>query len=106
MVVRLDWTDREVTATVEGTWSRVRRDDDSPDLAIAATRAGETPAVLLAMMEEERSQEREAKAASRSLSPHRITEIGNRARALGMTLTMRDAGQTMELVAPIVRENR
>ncbi|MFV2062859.1 MAG: sensor histidine kinase [Chloroflexota bacterium] len=106
VVVRLDWTDREVTATVEGTWSRVRRDDDSPDLAIAATRAGETPAVLLAMMEEERSQEREAKAASRSLSPHRITEIGNRARALGMTLTMRDAGQTMELVAPIVRENR
>jgi hypothetical protein len=37
------------------------------------------------------------------LPPDRVREIGNRARALGMTLTLRDEGQAMELVAPIGR---
>ena len=104
VIVRLDWTERELIATVEGTWSRVREEDDSPDLAQPASRPGETPPVLLAMMEEKRSQEHDAQVASRSLSGERIAEISNRARALGMTLTMRDDGQLMELVVPIARE--
>jgi len=55
------------------------------------------------MMEEKRSAEREAEAASRSLSPERISQIEHRARALGMTLTMRGDGQVMELIAPVSR---
>jgi two-component system sensor histidine kinase DegS len=106
VVVRLEWAERELISTVEGTWSRVRPEDDSDDLATPASRPGETPPVLLAMMEEKKSQDRDAVAASRSLSAERVKEISNRARALGMTLTMRDEGQVMELVAPIVRENR
>ena len=52
------------------------------------------------MMEEKRSAEREADRAARSLTPEMVSEIESRARALGMTLTMRDEGQVMELVAP------
>jgi hypothetical protein len=104
VIVRLDWTDRELIATVEGTWSRIRSADNSPDIAMPASRPGETPPVLLAMMEEKRSQDHHAQMASRSLPPERVAEISNRARALGMTLTMRDEGQVMELVAPIVPE--
>jgi len=106
VIVRLDWTEGELIATVEGTWSRVRDEADDPDLTRTPIRPGETPPVLLAMMEEKRSQEHDARVASRTLTPERVREIRDRARALGMTLTMRDEGQVMELVAPIVRENR
>jgi hypothetical protein len=52
------------------------------------------------MMEEKRSQDREARTAARSLSADRVAEIAVRARALGLALTLRDEGQTLELVAP------
>jgi hypothetical protein len=67
------------------------------------TRTSETPPVLLAMMEETRSQDREARSAARSLPPDRLAEIDMRARALGMTLTIRDEGQTLELLVPRTR---
>jgi two-component system sensor histidine kinase DegS len=100
VVVRLDWLENELIATVEGTWPR-QRDGDEP--ADSSSRAGETPPVLLAMMAEKRSKEREAHVAAHSLPPERLQEIGSRARALGMTLTLRDDGQVVELVAPIPR---
>jgi hypothetical protein len=53
------------------------------------------------MMEEKRSADRDADRALRSLSPDRVATIRHRARALGLTLTMRDEGQAMELVAPV-----
>ena len=56
--------------------------------------------MLLAMMEETRSQDRETRTAARSLSPDRVAEMAGRARALGLTFTVRDEGQTIELVAP------
>ena len=62
------------------------------------------PPALLAMMEEKRSAEREADRAARSLPPEKVKEIENRARALGLILTFRDEGQTMEIVAPIARQ--
>lgn len=100
VVVRLDWSERELVATVSGTWPRVRPDGESEASAAAESRSNETPPALLAMMEEKRSQARETRTAARSLSPKRVAEIDNRARALGLGLTIRDEGQTMELVAP------
>jgi hypothetical protein len=55
------------------------------------------------MMEEHRSAEREAGLAQRALPPALVDAIGQRARALGLTLTMRDDGQVMELIAPLGR---
>jgi len=101
VLVRLDWSERELVATVEGTWPRVNPEGQSEASEAAAARSVETPPALLAMMEEKRSADREADRALRALSPDRVTEIGNRARALGMTLTMRDEGQVMELVASV-----
>ena len=66
-------------------------------------RPGETPAYLLAMMEERGSAEREALTASRSLAAERVEVIQKRADALGMKLTMRDGGQAMEIAAAIPR---
>lgn len=101
VVVRLDWSPRELVATVEGTWPRVSPEGQAQTSAAAASRTAETPPALLAMMEEKFSAEREAHRVSRALAPERVNEIGTRARALGMKLTMRDDGQVMELVAPL-----
>jgi two-component system sensor histidine kinase DegS len=99
VIVRLDWSERELIATVSGTWPRARADDgdalEPPD-----SRSLEMPPMLLAMMEEMRSQDREARTAARSLLPERLAEIVGRARALGLVFTVRDEGQTIELVAP------
>ena len=103
VLVRVDWGERELVATVEATWPRVNPEGQTEASDMAASRSVETPPALLAMMEEKRSAEREAEAASRSLSPERISQIEHRARALGMTLTMRDDGQVMELIAPVSR---
>jgi len=103
VVVRLDWSERELVATVAGTWPRAHPDSDPESSAGVDSRDSETPPALLAMMEEKRAQQREARSASRSLPAGRLADIDHRARALGLTLTIRDEGQTMELVAPIAR---
>jgi len=103
VVVRLDWGERELVASVEGTWPRVNTEGQTEASDAAASRSAETPPALLAMMEETRTEEREADRAMRSLPRERMEPIALRARALGLTLTMRDEGQVMELVAPISR---
>jgi two-component system, NarL family, sensor histidine kinase DegS len=103
VVVRLDWSDAELLATVEGTWPRATPDPGSGVAGAAGPRAGETPPVLLAMMAELRSEERQAQAAARSLPPERIAEMEQRVAVLGMTLTLRDVGQILELAVPIPR---
>ena len=106
VVVRLDWTESELIASVEGTWPRSAPDPESEPEAATTPRTGETPPMLLAMMEEKRSRDREARTAARSLPPDKVAEINNRARALGLVLTMRNEGQVVELVAPVGRGMR
>jgi two-component system, NarL family, sensor histidine kinase DegS len=103
VIVRLDWSERELLVTVAGTWPIVREDGVAAASSALDTRASETPPVLLAMMEEARSQDREARTAARSLPVERIAEITMRARALGLRLTTRDEGQTLELLVPRLR---
>jgi two-component system sensor histidine kinase DegS len=103
VLVRLDWGERELVATVEGTWPRVNPEGQAEASDAASSRSVETPPALLAMMEEHRSAEREAGLAQRALPPALVDAIDQRARALGLTLTMRDDGQVMELIAPIRR---
>jgi two-component system sensor histidine kinase DegS len=105
VVVRLDWSEREILATVSGTWPRARPGAESEARTAADARSGETPPVLLAMMEEKRTQDREARTAARSLPPERVAEIDHRARALALGFTVRDEGQTIELVAPMRRRS-
>jgi hypothetical protein len=101
VLVRLDWSGRELVATVEGTWPRLGPEGEVEASEAASARNAATPPALLAMMEEKRSAERAADRAARSLPPQRLAEIEHRAHALGLRLTIRDDGQVMELVAPI-----
>ena len=103
VLVRLDWGERELAATVEGTWPRISPGGQVEPSDAATSRGVETPPALLAMMEENFSADREADRATRALPVALVDAIEHRARALGMTLTMRDEGQLMELVAPLSR---
>jgi two-component system sensor histidine kinase DegS len=103
VLVRLDWGERELVATVAGTWPRVSPEGQVEASVAAATPSVETPAALLAMMEEHRTAEREAGLAQRALPSALVDVIGQRARALGLRLAMRDDGQVMELAARIPR---
>jgi two-component system sensor histidine kinase DegS len=103
VLVRLDWGERELVSTVEGTWPRVNAEGQAEASDNATSRSVETPPALLAMMEEKRSEARAAHRASHSLSPERLRLIEGRARAMGLTLTIRGDGQLVELVAPIHR---
>ena len=71
VLVRLDWGERELVATVEGTWPRINAEGQAESSEAAAARSVETPPALLAMMEEKRSADREADRASRALPPRR-----------------------------------
>ncbi len=103
VLVRLDWGEQELVATVEGTWPRVNLEGQTESSEAATGRSIDTPPALLAMMQEKWSADQAADRAMRSLPPERVAEIGTRARAMGMTMTMRDEGQVMELIAPIRR---
>ena len=103
VLVRLDWAERELVATVEGTWPRINPEGQAESSDAASSRSVGTPAALLAMMEENRSADRETDRALRALPPALIDAIDHRAKALGLTLTMREEGRVMELVAPIRR---
>ena len=100
VIVRLDWSERELVVTVAGTWPLLRPDGGADVTSATDSRTTETPPVLLAMMEENRSLDREASTMARSLPADRVAEISLRARALGLSLTIRDDGQTLELVVP------
>ena len=103
VIVRLDWSERELAATVAGTWPSISAGGQAEPSVTTDSRSDETPPLLLAMMEEKRSADRQAVVESHSLPAEKLAEIGNRARALGLTLTIRDDGQVMELIAPVSR---
>jgi two-component system sensor histidine kinase DegS len=100
--VTMDWSGRELQATVAGGWGR--SGDESIDVASGSPgRPGDTPAYLLAMMEEKRSEEREALTVARSLAPARLADMQSRASAMGIRMNVRDEGQVIEFTAPISR---
>jgi two-component system, NarL family, sensor histidine kinase DegS len=99
VLIRLDWGERELVASVETLWPR------ATEAAADASQGSQadTPPALLAMMEEKRTADRAANLKSRALAPERIEPIRLRASALGLKLTMRSDGQVMELLAPVHR---
>ena len=70
VLVRLDWGEHELVATVEGTWPRVNMEGQSESSEAATARSVDTPPALLAMMQEKRSAEQAADRASRALPPN------------------------------------
>jgi signal transduction histidine kinase len=102
--VRLDWGQHELVVEVEAQWPR----PVDPAAAEAGADASgalvtETPPALLAMMEEKRSAELEASWALHALPQETLSTIAERAQAMGLTMTVHDHGQRLELIGTTAR---
>ncbi|MFN8622008.1 MAG: histidine kinase [Chloroflexota bacterium] len=95
--VRLDWAETELYALVQAIWSIElpgggKPTDDLPD---------DVPPALRAMIEANRSQDQQVKVAAHALPAELVTEIVERAQALGITVHVRDDGAAMEIAAKL-----
>jgi two-component system, NarL family, sensor histidine kinase DegS len=102
VMVRLDWSETELTASVASVWPRPtdsRSASGSSQPAPAASDA--PPPALAAMIEESRSRESLSRSAARAIAPERVAGIGERARALGVRLVVREEGRALDLVASL-----
>lgn len=102
LIVRLDWAEREVQATV-----RSGRADEravmtraAADLQAASLPADDMPPALAEMIQQQRADEFQQRSQAHALPPAHWQEIQARAMALGVTVRLVDDGQTLEAVAP------
>ena len=98
--VRLDWSDTELYGIVHAVWAiemsggpgLARLSDPLPD---------DVPPALRAMIEANQTVDLQARTAAHALPADLITEIGDRARTLGIRAEVREDGTTLEVTAPI-----
>jgi hypothetical protein len=94
LAVRLDWSDRELFATVRAIWA----DRSGSQLPRPEQTLGDDmPPALRAMIEQNITTENRARAAARSLAPDLMEEIAERARTLDIALSVQDDGATLDL---------
>lgn len=100
VAVRLDWTDTELRCTISATWPEpaggVAQEPPTP-----APAPGSLPPALAAMIEEERGQGPQARGPVQAMAGERLAEIAERARVLGVRLTLREDGRSLELAAQL-----
>lgn len=98
LIIRLDWSEREVQATV-----RSGRADEravmaraAADLQAASLPDADVPPALAQMIQEQRADEFQQRSEAHSLPAERWQEIQARAEALGVSVRLVDDGQTLE----------
>lgn len=95
--VRLDWSEAELYALVNGIWAEVsasggRSSDELPD---------DVPPALRAMIEANRSQNQQVQSASHMLPQELMDEIMDRANTLGIRVGVHQDGAALEISAPL-----
>jgi len=94
--VHLDWNEAEVTATIRNHWPTKAN-------ITSSTPAAELPPALAEMIHEANTAERRATVDAQSLPASLLSDLAERAAALGALFTVLDDGTTVEVVAPVVR---
>jgi two-component system, NarL family, sensor histidine kinase DegS len=104
IAIRLDWTDREVRATVRsqrpgsGTGTTAPR-GPQPGGGATTDEPDDMPPALAAMIRQQRTDEATARTEAHSLPANRWRDIEARAATLGVRVSLRDDGQTLEAAA-------
>jgi hypothetical protein len=99
LVVRLEWTERELFTSVQASWAAPAAPSSLPRPDVQLD--DDVPPALRAMIEQNLSDEQQARVAARSLRPEALAAIGDRARSLGIGLIVRDDGASLDLTAPL-----
>ena len=95
LAVRLDWGERRLGVMVRAAWLAESRAAAS---APPATRLpDDLPPALRQMIEQTRDQERQAVEGVHALPPDLLTDLGDRARVMGVGLEVSNDGTTVEL---------
>lgn len=101
LVVQLDWAERDLAATIRCAWLRELEARPSRPARRDQTPREDLPPALRAMIDETHQGEQQARTAAHSLAPELIAALEERARDLGIGLTFRDEGNTLEVVSRI-----
>jgi two-component system, NarL family, sensor histidine kinase DegS len=98
VTVRLDWAEQELFGTVRAHWPLPLERPGGSSRREPETTADMPPA-LAAMIEQTASDDRRARVVARSLPDARVEDLKERAGVLGVAISLRDNGQTLELTA-------
>lgn len=100
VTVRLDWSPRELSATVRGHWAAAPASPATPRRR-DEPHAKDIPPALAAMIEQKDSEDRQALVDARSIPRDRLKNLSERAAMLGAEITVLDDGQAAEILAPL-----
>ncbi len=95
VAVRLDWAERRLGVTVRSAWLHEPRASSAPPSA--SRLPDDLPPALRAMMEQTREQERQVTTEAHSLPIDLLADLGDRARVMGVGLSVSPDGTTVEL---------
>ena len=95
IAVRLDWGERRLGVMIRAAWLADPRAAVAPPPS--ARMPDDLPPALRQMIEQTRDQERQAVQGVHTLPPELLTDLGDRARVMGVGLQMSNDGTTVEL---------
>ena len=102
LAVRLDWSEKELAATIRAAWLR---DPSGARPAAAITAPAELredmPPALRAMIEENRTEKQQVKVVTHELPAELQAQLQERAQDIGITLAFHDEGTTLEMNVPL-----
>jgi two-component system sensor histidine kinase DegS len=101
LAVQLDWTERELAVRVQTDWPAAARPEPTAAQGTEHALRDDLPPALRAMIEETRTDEQLAAVATTSLAPGLVSELEQRARGLGLTMSVVDDGSSVELMVPL-----
>jgi hypothetical protein len=104
LTIRLDWTDREVQATIRsqrpGSGARTNAPTTAGGDTVAASAVrDDMPPALAAMIRQQRSDDQAARTEAHALPAAHWKMIQSRAATLGVRVSLLDDGQTLEATA-------
>ena len=100
VAVRMEWGPQQLTVAVRAAWLRDPHAVAAPPPPPAELR-DDLPPALRAMIEQNRAGERQAAVEQHTLAPDLVADLGERARVMGVGLSVREDGTTVELSVAI-----
>jgi two-component system sensor histidine kinase DegS len=101
LTVQLDWTEGELAVRVRTDWPAAAKPAQPATQRTEQALRDDLPPALRAMIEETRTDVELAAAATTSLAPGLVSELEQRARGLGLTMSVVDKGSSVELTVPL-----
>jgi hypothetical protein len=101
LTVQFDWTERELAVRIRSHWPPSALPAPAAQPKAEQALREDLPPALRAMIEETRSDVQQAAVATTSLTPSMVAELEQRARGIGIAMSVIDEGAAVELTVPL-----